>query len=83
MLFEELKKAILFLQENLPNKTKNMLKEDKYENLDLYHFSLGLFVRTKLLNNSPLFHLLKLRGIENKDDMSRLILQLFYLHIRG
>lgn len=82
MLFEELHKAMLFLNENLPRTTKISIMQNKYSRLISYHFSVGMFIRTNLLNDTTLYKLLKSKGMENKDDMSFLILQLFYLYIQ-
>ena len=83
MLFEELNKAVLYLNETLPHKTKTIIMQSEYNNLISYHFSIGIFIRTNLLDNTTLYHLLKSKGMKNKDDMSILILQLFYLYINN
>lgn len=55
-----------------------------YANLADYHFGLGLWLRNNPLDKGqPLFNHLRRLGIDNKDDMSALIIRLFYLYMHA
>lgn len=55
-----------------------------YVNLYQYHFGLGTWIRNHLLQeNSNLFALFVRGGVFYKDDMSSLILDLFYISIHN
>lgn len=48
----------------------------------LHHFSLGLWIRNHLLaQDSPLFDHLTRAGLRTRDEMSGILLELFYLYI--
>lgn len=52
-----------------------------FEDLYLYHFGLGTFIRNSLLKEgSLLLHIFKQCGLDEKDEMSHFIIELFYLH---
>lgn len=54
-----------------------------YNELQQYHFGFGLWIRNHLLreNDELYLHFLNC-GITQKDDMSSLILRLFYIYVR-
>ncbi len=82
MLFEEINKAMIFLKKNVPNRIQNDLKHCKYNDLVYFHFTLGAYIRNELLCDTFLYDLFKNKGIENKDDMSHLLICIFYLFIK-
>lgn len=65
-----------------PESLKDFLESD-YEKLYLYHYGFGTWIRNELLQeNSPLYHNFISCGIFHKDDMSFLMLQLFYIYLK-
>ena len=56
----------------------------RYNELYEFHFSLGLWIRNNLLKESEkLFIYLKKSGVNCKDDMSELIINMFYITIKN
>lgn len=52
-----------------------------FENLYFYHFGLGTYIRNSLLKEGGgLLELFLQCGLHEKDEMSHLIIELFYLH---
>lgn len=55
-----------------------------YNDLILYHISIGRWIRNRILKeNSTIYKLFKMNGAANKDDMSQLIIKLFYIHLKN
>ena len=83
MLYEEIKKNFpeiekLFTQKELAE-FKNSVKDD----LCLYHFGLGTWLRNNLLQpeNNKLYLLFIQNGVTNPDDMSEFIINEFYNYL--
>lgn len=54
-----------------------------YQNMHKYHLSLGMWIRNNLLNSGGQPEKLFIKGgLENKDDMSSLIINLFYIYAK-
>ena len=54
-----------------------------YSELFEYHFSLGVFIRNNILvENTSIVLQFKSVNVTDKDDMSSLIVSLFYIHIQ-
>lgn len=52
-----------------------------YSELTRWHFGFGSWIRNNiLLENSPLYKLFNEVGITQKDDMSSIIIKLFYIY---
>ena len=75
------------LDANLPKETKNEIKSLKSrDEMANYHFSLGTYLRNrwKLWFSSPLTEYINHRfGEMHPDDMSEMILDLYYDHLHG
>lgn len=66
------------LEESLGRNFLQSFKSRSFYDLYLYHFSLGLWIRNNLLSDgSGLCGLFYDMGIQSKDDMSMLLVQLF------
>lgn len=82
--YEETDKAFIQI-ENLF--TKDELKEFmvcKYCEIGKYHFGLGTWIRNNILNaNDCLYEMLLNKGMAEKDDMSALMISLFYIYIHS
>ena len=74
--FEKLKKEI----------RKNDLADFincRYEELALYHFGLGTYIRNKMLGeDTKLLHEFKKIGVANKDDLSYLLIRILYIYLK-
>jgi len=68
----------LVLHQNDLNDFKNTDKDNLY----LYHFGLGLYIRNNLLSeNNNLFLIFVENNIINKDDMSSYIIESFHKYL--
>ena len=82
-LLDDIKKEFPSIEEKLSEETIQQLIECDYDNLHLYHFGLGMWIRNNLLTDkSRLFMFFRLNGIDSLDDMSMLMIQLFYFYMR-
>ena len=82
-LYKQIKKSFSEIEKLFDEQTLNNLAACDYSDLWRYHFELGIRIRNHLLQtDSPLFQALSESGIHSKDDMSALIIQLFYLHLK-
>ncbi len=72
-------------------KLKNTMRKDRlkfssynYKNLQDYHFSLGVFIRNNILKNDTyLYQLFNKCGIGELDDMSLMIIRMFYIFLNS
>ena len=83
MLFTEvLQDCFLQLEKVIPKPLQHQFISKPHSMLAQYHFSIGMLIRNTLLNeDSRLYSILSNSGIDNPDDMSDLILHLFYIHL--
>ena len=59
---------------------KNDFFSCSYSEIPAYHLSLGLFIRNNLLRDTDrLYRLFVSSGVTDRDDMSSLILRLYWL----
>lgn len=66
----------------LPKKVLCELINATPDEMDSFHFSFGLFIRNNLLiSGSSLYDAFINAGINHKDDMSLMIIKLFYKHL--
>lgn len=71
------------MTEILSKKSLKEFLECDYENLYFYHFGFGTWIRNELLQeNQPLYHAFLSCGISQKDDMSFLMIRLFYVYLK-
>ena len=84
MLFTEvLQDCFLQLEKNIPKPLLRQFISKPYSMLTQYHFSIGMLIRNSHLNDdNPLSILLRKSGIDSPDDMSDLVLHLFYIHLQ-
>lgn len=55
----------------------------EFEELPLYHYTLGGWIRNKLLEKGSVLERMFIRGgVTDKDDMSMLIIEWFYLYAK-
>ena len=84
-LVSEIRKTYPFLKKYFtPKKLSEFLCKD-YSDTHLYHFSLGTWIRENILPNPDyknLYDLFCRLGITHTDDMSFLILSLFYIDLK-
>lgn len=78
----EIGKSFSLIESYFNEKTLKEFVTCEYYDLYLYHYSLGVWIRNNLLNKGNLLILFQSSGIEQKDDMSSIIIKLFYLHIK-
>lgn len=81
-IWKELENCFSRLEKNMTKDSLNEFQSCLYEDLYRYHFGLGTWIRNCLLKNgSHLYLILAKGGIQNKDDMSALIIRLYYIYI--
>lgn len=77
--YSEIEKCFYVLEQKFGNNLNDFLNCN-YNDLYMYHFGAGRWIRNYLLNdNSNFFRIFITAGVKNKDDMSSLILKLFYI----
>ena len=83
-LFSEIKKQFPKMATQFTAKTIKQFINAKYEDLYLYHFGFGTWIRNHLLDdNSSLYQCFLDYGFSQKDAMSSLMIQLFYIHMKS
>ncbi len=83
-LLKEIENSFPILEELFEESDIKKFIDCGYTNLVFYHFGLGTWIRNHLLKESdPLYWLFIASGISHRDDMSTLIIELFYLYIRA
>lgn len=61
-----------------------LFKECDYNELATFHFSLGMVIRNEILKpDSDLYNMFYTCGINHIDDMSNLLIKLFYIYIKS
>ena len=84
LLISEIEKSFSRLEKLFSAEELSEFLRCPYEELALYHFGLGFWVRNNLLlPKSALFSLFQLHNVSSADEMSALIIRLFYLHLQG
>lgn len=79
----EIKKSFSDIEKLLDKNALENFIACNYRDIIGYHFCLGIWIRNNLLKESSrLYQLFKLAGIEEKDNMSSLIMQMFYLNLQ-
>ncbi|MBP3434707.1 MAG: hypothetical protein J6K62_00025 [Clostridia bacterium] len=81
-LKEEIVKAVQLLDETLSREQKEAFMNQKYDDIYTNHFGLGMWIRNHMLQpDSSLYKVLNSVGMHQTDDMSDLLLRLFYIHL--
>jgi len=81
-IFISLTKAFIQLENFFDQIFLDKFSAFEYSELDQYHFGFGTWIRNHLLvSESELYKVFVQGGVSGKDEMSSLILKLFYLHL--
>ena len=82
-LYDEIENSFLLMERLFSEKDLLDFKNAYVSELYKYHFSIGLWIRNNLIypEQSPLRLLFIDNGVENPDDMSSMIIQLFHYYI--
>ena len=81
---EELKKYFPQMEKQLNKEELEDFIHCEYKDLSQFHFGIGRWIRNRLLKeNSTLYQLFKINGAANKDDMSQLMIKLFYIYLKN
>ena len=81
-LYNEIKKVFPKLKNFFSAKELDEFLKCNYEELYVYHFGFGTWIRNTILKDSSLYHAFLACGISQADDMSALIIQLFYIYLK-
>ncbi len=80
----EIEKVFKEIEKQLSKKDLQRFINCDYENICLYHHTIGGWIRKEFLGaESRLYGLFVQGGIAEKDDMSMLIIELFYIYIKS
>ena len=83
-LFKEIEKAFPRLERQFEASLWAEFINTSYSDLDRYHWGPGTWIRENFLGqDTTLYEMFLKQGVFSKDDMSSLILQLFYLYLKG
>lgn len=78
-LLEAIKKSFPELEKLFDRESLYEFSNCKYENLWIYHFSIGTRIRNSMLTkDSKLTELFLSEGVKHKDHMSMILIQLFH-----
>ena len=81
-IINEIKKNFPNIEKLFNQKTLKEFIKCPYNDLTLYHFSLGIWIRNNLLKDEDvLYKMFNDSGITQKDDMSFFIINLFYIYL--
>ena len=81
-LYNEIKKVFPKLKNFFSVKELDEFLKCNCEELYVYHFGFGTWIRNTILKDSSLYHAFRARGISQADDMSTLLIQLFYIYLK-
>lgn len=82
MLFQKISGIFPEIEKACPHELLNDFMNTPYHQMDRFHFGLGQWIRQQYLKPcDPLFQQFQCCGVMLEDDMSSLILQLFYIHL--
>lgn len=80
--FYEIEEACCYIEKLFDQKSLEEFRNSSYDELCFYHLTLGLWVRNHLLyRESPLYNVFTNAGVHQKDDMSSLMIRLFYIYM--
>ena len=84
-LYSEIEKTFPTIKKALSQEDLLIFKNTPKDDLYLYHFGLGLWIRNNLLFNSEsnLYDLFFESGVRCADDMSDIIIRMFYCHVKN
>ncbi len=83
-LIQHIEKQFPYLKKLLGEKELVEFAMCHYSNLHIYHLGFGSSIRNHLLkaHNNELYQLFIATGITNEDDMSSLIIELFFIYTK-
>ena len=80
-MFSTIEEAFFEIERNLDEETLLNFLSCDYRCLNRYHFGLGLWIRNNLLaGESRLKELFATAGVDTSDDISALVIRLFYIY---
>ena len=80
-LLSEIKVLCPLLEYIFPEEDLNDFVCSKYADLDDHHFGFGLWIRNNILKESSKLYTLFIKaGVLEKDNMSEIIIECFYLY---
>ena len=83
-LYREMQKSFAKMEKHLSPCELQLFLGCPFAQLEQYHFGLGTWVRTCLLEETqPLYQYFVQSGVLQKDDMSALLLRAFYMHLHA
>lgn len=81
---KELEKSFKRIESDVPICLIDDLRSCDINDLWLYHFNFGIWIREKILTeDNKLFKIMQNANITEKDDMSDIILKTFYIHLKN
>lgn len=81
--FDELQKSLAKLENKLGPKALKQLLEMDNSDIYLCHYGLGMCIRNNLLQkDSSLYQLFLDCGMDDRDDISCILTELFFVYIR-
>lgn len=82
-LFLELEKEFLNIEEIFNKEYLKQFMCCKYDNIYLYHFGLGTWIRNNILiKESEIYKIFTASGITHTDDMSGILIRLLYIYLK-
>lgn len=79
-IYRKIEESFPLLEDMMGKKELKKFMSCNYDDLCLYHFGLGTWIRNNLLEeNSRLYKLFVKGGLPNKDEMSYLMIEMFYI----
>ncbi len=82
-LFNHFERIMEKIESLLDEQSIECFKGLKFSELHIEHLGLGMIIRNKMLyNNNTLLELFYKSGITDVDDMSALLVELFYIYIK-
>ncbi len=78
-VLEMIKSSLPYIVENMGKDSLRKFLHTPKEQLYLYHYGLGTWIRSVMLtDNSPLYQAFLEDGVDHRDDMSQLIIDAVY-----
>ena len=81
-MYQEIEKFVKLLKEETNSEFIENFKACSFDELINFHFSLGIIIRNNYLSaESKLYRLFCDQGIKDRDEISMLLIKLFYLYL--
>ena len=83
-ILDELEKVFLYIEYYMDSNSMEKLINCEYKDIYQFDFNIGLWIRNNLLvEGGKLLNIFKLVGITQIEDMSDLIMRLYYIYIKN